>query len=223
MFRTEYRTSILGAFFEQTNPSFKIDSGIARSDFTYQNYTINNSKNYPVYNMTFVFTQQSDRTWKLTDIQGIEDLYSSNFANQKRIADAQSISKTVVQYLNTKNNTPLDNTNWRKVLNDFYQKENQTASSLPDDPIARYGNNYQFAINSNKDFVIAVNLDTVENDVFKEKNEYGFTYLQEINILSDKHTNELLGIDCTPPTACFIGLSDDWSKLLSTASTASPK
>ena len=202
----------------------KVNNGVAYANFIYQNYGAKNPQNYPVYNLKVMMTQQSDRHWKVTDIQGYEDANNYAVMDVVREQDIQTIGNLINQYIDDSKQPILDANNWRPVLGNYALTKGQTL--LPEDPVALYSdaNKYVFAISNadslqNYTYIIRAKLGTITDGAFQtitNINNTNLTYLQLLEKISGG-TNSILGVDCSPPAYCYMsfGNGSSWLKLLS--------
>lgn len=219
--QSEYKEGYLSAIL-QAKPSFTVQDGIASFGLTYADYGNQNPQNYPVYKITVIMQQQSDRHWEVTDIQGLEDIFSDNLADAIRLNAIQTIIPNLANgYLVTGQQPYLTNDNWQTVLAGYAVQRGAT-TTLPQDPLNSYGNIYEFAISSggslkDYEYVVKANLATVTD--ISQASWNGLTYSEILKDLSSG-SNMILGIDCNPPAYCQLGWGTDssWAQILSNAS-----
>jgi len=217
-----FLTDVLGS-----TSTFTIQDGVASMNVVYENYAVQNAQNYPVYDFKIIMTQQKDRHWEVTDIQGLEDDYVGEVSDLQRIDDMSTIGALVNKYLTAGQQPLLDNANWRSELSSYALSQDQT-TSLPEDPLASYSdsNKYAFAI-SNADssttyeYVIRAKLSTISSSAFQGQYFADLSYTDAIKKLSGGN-NILLGIDCNAPAYCYLGWGNDtdWSKSFNQSSAA---
>jgi hypothetical protein len=208
------------SFFQQmgSNPSFSVNAGTATFNFIYENYTSQNPQNYPIYKLTVVM-QPNGHRWEVTDIQGVEDLFTTTLADTIRLNAIQSVIPGLANaYIIAGQQPYLTNNNWQTVLASYGVQQGAT-TTFPEDPLSSYGNAYSFAIlngNSLKNFeyVVKANLATV-TDMSNPNAWNGLTYGQLLKDLSGG-TNMVLGIDCNPPAYCqfYWGNDSTWAQTL---------
>lgn len=91
--------------FLDSKPIFKgRANGVVSADFTYQ------APENKSLQLTFIIEQQSDRLWKITDIQGLEDVYimsidsaKSRSRDARRIADIKQLQLAAELYYDANN------------------------------------------------------------------------------------------------------------------------
>ena len=165
------------------------------------------------YQFDFVFRKQSDRTWRITDIQGLEDLLTSNIADEIRVKDLETVAGILNLHTNTLNLKWNDShpddfkssypaaENYEqlvKFLLDDYENTNW-AESLSNDPLSRYGNTYFYAVDNKsnpKSYVLKAIMDignTMNLATVAEKLHFS-------NILIE---GDYYGLNCHKPAYCI--------------------
>lgn len=224
----EIRSSALDSIFTSKLVFTVKNNGVATADFTHENYAYKNPQNYPVYKLKIIMQQQGDRTWKVTDIQGFEDIMGSTISDVTRQTDAYTIGDLVSKYIKDSSTPILDSNNWRTVLTDYANRKGQNIN-LPEDPLISYSdaNKYVFAT-ANADslkkytYLVRVKMSTLDNDIFKSSAYNDLNYVDFISKISGGN-NMILGVDCSRPAFCYLGwgLDSSWQKILDTSTSTS--
>jgi hypothetical protein len=149
-----------------------------------------------MYVFTFILTQQSDRTWKITDIQGMDDYFTRYYADNTRVSDLQAIQSLLAAYqednhtLPTPDSLNIDLTNTQFDIK--YQLSQSSVGAILQDPLSVYGNKYIYAVdneNNPKYFVIEAKI-THDNTTLAAQSEY---------------TTTIFGVDCSFPSSFCLG------------------
>lgn len=140
-------SSVISALFDSKSPFADEGDGVVGKSFVFGSSTVATST---AYKFTAIFTKQSNRTWRITDIQGLEDLLLRNNADQYKVRDLTFIKEVVLTYLKDNNKLPAPNS-WMSDLGNtqFLIKENVDANALNmamQDPRAVYGDQYVYAV-----------------------------------------------------------------------------
>lgn len=188
--------ALMQEFFADRN-LFTINGGIASKKITYQR------DNSVVYVFTFILTQQSDRTWKITDIQGLSDYMARFYADNTRVANLQTIKQLLVAYQNEYHTLPtvdlLESDLANTQFDIKYQLNQSSIGSILQDPLSNYGNKYIYAVD---------NVSIPKYFVVEAKISHDNTTLAAYS----ESTSTVYGVDCTFPSSFCVSTAASTGK-----------